>query len=476
MINVSTKIHDKFSIEFKVGFFGQDNGNVNDFAVNAWIFVPNSLDINPATYGKESFYRDVKSNVRLITPDFSLAEITQGEALPYHNLRRSFQTLPALTEYEFQVKLFAAIFRSSLRESFLQLQQSATPLQVKETVEHIRHTLAHYRALEEQLFENATLGRAASIFHYADEYMSQLATVQAIKLLRQLQDSENPSHEDSCKPLVALIQEEYHYKKSLGYTSILEDNQRQNRDHLARHSLLRKYIDSSLYLKKETTEDGTTAQQLSFGMAAGIAMLISMLIALPFQKYLGNYPTLIFIVLVVAYMFKDRIKEWFRKRFAYRLKSKYYDNKTTIHFKDENIGWIKESVDFINDAKTPPNVLALRNRTDLESDNTLLQEKTILYRKKVHIDSRHMNDHYEYNFPGINDIQRLYFHHFTLKMDDPETLTDTLDDKGCLHTTATLRVYNLHIVLQFSYLNQSEYRAFNIALTRDGILSIDEKR
>lgn len=476
MINVSTKIHDKFSIEFKVGFSGQESSAVNDFAVNAWVFVPNSLDINPATYGKDSFYRDVKSNVRLITPDFSLSDIAQGDGIPLRNLRNAFQTFPALTEYEFHIKLFAAIFRSSLRESFLQLQQNATPLQVKETVEHIRHTLAHYRALEEQLFENATLGRAASIFHYADEYMSQLATVQAIKLLRQLQDSEKPSHEDSCKPLVALIQEEYHYKKSLGYTSILEDNQRQNRDHLARHSLLRKYIDSSLYLKKETTEDGTTAQQLSFGMAAGIAMLISMLIALPFQKYLGNYPTLIFIVLVVAYMFKDRIKEWFRKRFAYRLKSKYYDNKTTIQFKNEQVGWIKESVDFISDTKTPCQVLALRNRSDLEADNALFQEKIIFYRKKVHVDSCTLRNHYEYRFSGINDILRLYVNNFTRKMDDPEIATDAIAADGTIQSFNTLRVYNLHIVLQFSYLNQSEYRAFNIALTRDGILSIDEKR
>ena len=71
MINVNTKIHDKFSVEFKVGFAGSEQDSVNDFTVNSWIFVPYSLDINPSTYGKEQFYRDVKSNVRLITPMFT---------------------------------------------------------------------------------------------------------------------------------------------------------------------------------------------------------------------------------------------------------------------------------------------------------------------------------------------------------------------------------------------------------------------
>lgn len=50
--------------------FVADGERGNDFAINTWIFLPNSLDINPATYGKEDFYRDVKSNVRFITPIF----------------------------------------------------------------------------------------------------------------------------------------------------------------------------------------------------------------------------------------------------------------------------------------------------------------------------------------------------------------------------------------------------------------------
>ncbi len=71
MIDIKAKIHDKFSVEFKVGFVA-DGERGNDFAINTWIFLPNSLDINPATYGSEDFYRDVKSNVRFITPIFPL--------------------------------------------------------------------------------------------------------------------------------------------------------------------------------------------------------------------------------------------------------------------------------------------------------------------------------------------------------------------------------------------------------------------
>ena len=68
MIEIQAKIHDKFSIEFKVGFITRKRLAISDFVMNTWIFVPHSLDINPMTYDKTRFYRDIKSNVRLITP------------------------------------------------------------------------------------------------------------------------------------------------------------------------------------------------------------------------------------------------------------------------------------------------------------------------------------------------------------------------------------------------------------------------
>ena len=81
MIEITAKVHDKFSIEFKVGFIVRRKLKLNDFAINTWIFIPNSLDINPLTYSKNQFYRDVKSNIRLITPVFLLREISIGLSL-----------------------------------------------------------------------------------------------------------------------------------------------------------------------------------------------------------------------------------------------------------------------------------------------------------------------------------------------------------------------------------------------------------
>ena len=122
MITIQTKKHDNFSVEFKFGFEGNSTeAGHHDFVVNSWIFVPNSLDINPQTYGKDQFYRDIKSNVRLITPVYLLRSLAESNSLPFATLRRALESLvseqtPINEEnYESQIKLFVAIFKSAIR-------------------------------------------------------------------------------------------------------------------------------------------------------------------------------------------------------------------------------------------------------------------------------------------------------------------------------------------------------------------------
>ena len=162
--------------------------------------------------------------------------------------------------------------------------------------------------------------------------MSHLTEVYAIRLLRYCQSREDGMDAEVVRSLTDLIAAEHQYKIDKGYHHFSADNMAESRDMFQYQNTLKKYIESALYLKSDSHPDGAAAQQLSFGVAAGIAMLISMLIALPFQKYLGQYPTLIFIILVIAYMFKDRIKDYARARLAHRLKSRFFDLKSNIFF------------------------------------------------------------------------------------------------------------------------------------------------
>ena len=481
MINITTKIHDQFSIEFKVGFAGSEHDAESNFKVNSWIFVPNNLGINAATYSKEQFYRDVKSNIRLITPNFTLAEMISGDKSPLALLQQvvdQYRNHPeSIHDLEFQVKMFCAIFKSALRDASNKILKAA-PTDIPtaapaEIVEDVTRITEAYRLL---IRNNTGDDFAPTVLLHGDEYMSHLIGIQAARLLRFMDSLPEQDFGNARQKLQQLIKQEVAYKESMGYSYITPHDDVANRNLVYKHGLLKKYIESALYLKQDTTNDGAAMKEITFSIAAGFAMLVSTLIAWPFQKYLGSYPFLIFIILIVAYMFKDRIKDFVRNLFVHRLKSKYFDHKTTLHFKEENIGWIKEGMDFINDAKTPEKVLYLRNRSSLEADNALQQERTILYRKQVQIDNQSLRNRYEYRFDGIHDIMRFHIQQYTRKMDDPTLLVDTLTEEGKLEEVPTLRIYIIHIILQFIHEEETEYRGFRITATRDGIVACEEMK
>ena len=481
MIEIQTKIHDQFSIEFKVGFSGREGVKVDHFDVNSWIFIPNGLDIIKSTYSKDRFYSDMKSNIRLLTPSFTLKEMAEGENAPLNHVRKSLEAVVAdstperLNEFEFQLKLFGSIFKSSIRnESAHIIAHADDPLTYERCMvyaDDVRRVLQGFRGLRDLV--NQPHEEVMTKMGFTDEFISHQAYIRTIRVLKAIGHFDQSGVKDAFTALADMLVDEKAYKTSRGYSHTVIGDEVNNRKLLYRHSLLKKYIESALYLKVNTTQDGQAVKQISFSLAAGLAMMVYLLITMPFQKYLGNYPSLIFFILVLFYILKDRIKELTRWLFAYQLKDKYYDNKTVVSIKNRSLGWIKEGMDFITDDKVPEEVLKMRGRNKLEADNKLLEEKIILYRKRVEIDNAVLRNQYNYEFKGINDIIRYHINYLTKKMDNPESVVDCLDEKQQVRTIKAERVYILHFVMQFKWEDHVEYKVFHVTANRNGILSIN---
>ena len=481
MIETQTKIHDRFSIEFKVGFSGREGVKTDHFDVNSWVFVPNALDINKSTYSKDQFYNDMKSNVRLLTPVFSLKAMVEGEESPLHHLDKALHEVldnpsqECADEFKFQVKLFGSIFKSSIRNESAKLvnrmEIQSLDNRCATYVEDVLRVIQSYRSLCLQIpLGNTAL---AEKFDFTDEFMSHQVEIRTMRIIKAIKRMEVPGTEEAFKMLSMMLDDETAYKSAKGYSHVVIDDEDNNRRLLHRHSLLKKYIESALFLKSDTTQDGKAVKQISFSLAAGLAMLVSMLATLPFQKYLGNYPNLVFFILIVIYMLKDRIKELTRWLFAYQLKDKYYDNKTMVSIKGRPLGWIKEGMDFITDDKVPAEVLKLRERSPLEADNKVLDEKIILYRKRVEIDNAVLRNQLSYEFKGINDIIRYHINYLIQKTDNPESVIDCLDEQHNVRAVKAERVYTLHFVMQFKWEDHVEYKVFHVTANRNGILSIN---
>ncbi|MDV7400587.1 hypothetical protein RZS08_54730, partial [Arthrospira platensis SPKY1] len=74
------------------------------------------------TYDKKDFYRDLKSNIRLITPIFLLSDIAKSKNSPFIKLEAAIRILASLPNrtntrnFEHQLKMLLSIVKSALRE------------------------------------------------------------------------------------------------------------------------------------------------------------------------------------------------------------------------------------------------------------------------------------------------------------------------------------------------------------------------
>jgi len=485
MIDILAKIHDKFSIEFKVGFHARRKVKINDFVMNTWIFIPDSLDINSLTYSREHFYRDIRDNIRLITPIFLLRDIAQGDMLPLKHLEAAFNNVAsypsrsASAEYEYQIKMFAAIFKSALRDQIKYIFHTAHPddrsILLDSLLSDVQETLVRYRALS-KIIKTPTVSKDNyNYFEFGDEFMSNLVDQQFFTLLSSLESKDKKLAEAFRNKIFLLIDTEIQYKKEHGYPVVALDSPDKNRDLVFRRGVLKKFIESDLFLNAKKKKDGVLVEQVYYSLAAGISMIFATTIAFSFQKTFGNFTVPLFVALVVSYMLKDRIKELMRYYFAHKRRAKYFDNKITVSIKNNTIGWSKEGFDFISEKNVPREVMQIRNRSALlEADNRYTREKIILYRKLLQIDRQKLDESSKYLVAGINEILRFNVQSFLNKMDNPEIPLYVKNNDGSLGKFMGVKVYYLNFIMQLKYQDFETFKRYRVVFNRNGIKEIEE--
>ena len=484
MIDLTTKIHDKFTIEFKVGFNTSaaiKPMKYSDFVMNTWIFVPNSLDINAAKYSKDDFYRDLKSVVRLITPSYSLHDLANDEQLlPNQSLISSFNEIlgePDETQDLFHsIKMYCAIAKSAFRDECAAVSQQSD---ATERIESCLHFLENgskivnrFRNLLDKLKDQEGSERTKQVFAYGDEFLSNVLE----KYAYRLRDSIRLDHPEDYPELEAhfkdILLPERAYREQQGYLSVKTDDTHSNEDFVFRASLLKKFSESDLYLNATKRKNTFLVEQILYSLAAGAAMVVATLSSFFFQQRYGNFTLPFLIALVISYMFKDRLKDWLRLIFARRVSNKVFDTRTDFRIKGRYIGWSKDSVDFVDSDTILPEVMELRNRNPLFAEVSGKDEKVLLFRKKVQLWPHELAKASPFPMKGINDILRYNITEYTRKMDNPSfPLSGTWEDNQYKPIKGK-KIYHLTFVMQCVYEGKTEYKRVVVRCDRNGIVDV----
>ena len=498
MIDLQTKIHDNYSVEFKEGFVvPEDDQRQSQFTINTWLFVPSSLDITAETYPKHLFWRDLKSHVRMITPVFTLHEMTKVDSQPVAYLSEAMKRMAAepsgenVEEYVYQIKMFCAILKSATREETHRICRIADTLATLGEQEadnaalelftgsstafalDLERVLTLFHSLRQIIEVPGVSDKMREVYAYGDEFTGHIVTLYAYRIIQRMESLAPKS--DACHLMKQLVNDISSHGREMGFAFPDSTRSRHNDTLIYRHGVLKKFIESELFVSLKKKKDGIAAEQTLYALAAGIAMIFATIVSFSVQRRFGSLSIPLFFALIFSYMIKDRIKELSRYWFVHRLGKKYYDNKSAVWVKGVQVGTIKEGVDFIDYDKVPGEVLKLRSlQLPMAVGNDVLDEKVILYRKLVTIDAQALHKSGTYDVKGINNICRLHIARFTQKMDNPDQTLMCLDEDNCLKQVAGKKIYYLNIVLQMCSGDKTEYRRYRLNLTRDGILNIEE--
>ncbi len=483
MIEEVLKIHDKFSIEIKLGFIARKKKKISDFACNTWIFIPNSLDINQATYTKTDFYRDIKSNIRLITPVFLLRDVADNQKLPLKFLEQALSELAStptrtnIAAYEYQIRMFLSILKSSLRNEINHIIQNNHTDDLGYLInsynENLKKIIWNYRSFRLIINVPTITKEVMDYYLFGDEFMSNLIEQHTFKLLSELESRQliQPVHKQK---LLDLIHSEINYKIDKNYLVVNKESPNRNRELIFRLGLLKKYAESELFLNADKKKDGALAEQVYYSLAAGLSMIFATAVAFSFQQRYGSLTMPFFVALVVSYMLKDRIKEFSRYYFAHKLGRRHFDQKTQITLNDFEIGWSKEAMDFISEAKVPAEVMRIRDRSAiLEANNRINTERIILYRKLVQLHRENLDKSSKFATLGMNEIIRINFSSFISKMDDPIVPLFVPDEKKGFETVKGEKIYFVNLIMQLKSEDQLLYRRYRIMINREGIGGVE---
>lgn len=486
MIHENIEMHDRFQFELKLGYRISEEKLYTPYHIEMYFFIPSSLDINKDTYSKKDFYSDLQTYIRFKSPTVLLRDIAgDGDGMPIQKLRKSCaellrrQDAGVIANYIRQIKMFSCVVKSALKDHIVFVTQQKIKDDIDSLIGDYIATIpiiaAEYRSIRQIITSPAIRENIHDYYLFGDEYLSLMIEESAYRLINHLKKNRAEDFAQYSTQLYDIIRTEIYHREKNQYQSIPKEND-DNEDIIFRKSILKKFMSSVLYLKTATEKEGLFLEQLLFGIAAGLSMLFATSVAFYSQMRYGSIGVSVFAILVVSYMFKDRIKEILRTYFSKKMQKSLFDYKTTLFTAEkETIGWIKEVFFFTKEEKVPSEILHIRNKDHItEIENGGMGEKVAVYVGNVNLFSRKLIDLYkDYTMEGVNNIMRYDIARYLQKMDNPKKSLFILHEQGHKEIYGK-RVYHLNVVIKYDSKNGTEYKHYRIVINRDGIRRIEE--
>lgn len=479
------------------------------FRVDAFYFLPTNLGVSAMSYGKDDFFKDVLSYLRFKTPNLSshtladpLSSLSPLNILSF-NLKQLVEqpTIDERLERSTinEAKLLGTILIANWRDLRKQARelgqalahrprssQAASELldDIISRLEAEHEVLLKYRALRRAYADNrACLSpKMLDALRLVDEFLTYRFDENLAKIHEAFLGVEHTLVSRFDDRLAWLGSQEAEYRREEGFIQLSSDAPEGLELYTYRTGALKKYLAQVLYLNIRTVREVHRFRGFVAAFGAALAAFWSTLGDRNVNVHLHGVSTSALIVtIVLVYVLKDRIKEFFKETLATQVQRLLPDQRLTIidPMTQRRIGTCRQTVRYEAKRKLPADIRRLRefsHSIDLDEER---EEEVLSYRHSVKLEAKTIHATHLRRM-HVKHILRYSVANLLKRLSDPLVKVSRFNERsGRFEVLLAPKVYHVNVVFRVTKvgidgrLEEPVYHRVRVVLSKDGIERVE---
>jgi hypothetical protein len=500
---VRHSIHDRFQVESDITFDLRPRGpfeNRRRFKVDMYLYLPYAMGVNATNLRGEEFFRHWTSYFRVRAPLYQQWRVLPPELLSFPSVDEYFaghlstelrqRHGPRVIQ---DVKLFGNFLYTELkklRQALPKKRRNRDAERRRYLAEELLHRVSllwSFREIclkplrEDRYLVDEDVQRA---FYLTDEYLSYRAELVLLRARDSL-----PEHGEE---LAEMLAREITYRHEHGLLVLTADEEEPValEAYTYRLGLLKKYLGEVLFLQSVSDKKDLLYKNYAAAIGAGLAALFTGIVEHQRMQYLGGEGSglrfsFLIALAVLAYIFKDRIKELSRDYFNTRMRERLPDQRFRLLHQsvmpdgkpvEHELGVSTEYFRFVKEV--PADVGYLRTLGQTRSCDPVRREHIVHMARRF--DFEVLNERQRMLFPLLKNVVRLDISPFLNKLDNPTMPVSYFDKNRHAKTVAAPKVYHVNVVFRYETLFGPEgtlvkvdYERLRLVIDKNGIVRLE---
>ena len=498
-LRVRNSQHDRLQMESILTFDLKPIGDEEDYRryeVDTYFYIPTSIGINNSSYPPSSFFRHFTSYFRIRTP-----KLSQWVSCEPSDFR-----MPALEDYldshmetferkrlgprvVQEIKLFGNLIHTEMKSLEKRCKRKGGRSEYLKELVRIHKVIWAFRDVyATQLREQPLLlgHEIRRVLRLTDEYISYRLEVIDIRIMKAVPDWS--------EKIEGWLQRETAYREKTEMLSLhqADETNRTFEAYTYRLGLLKKYLAEVLYLKTESAKKDHLYRNAVAAFGAGLAATFAGWAEHNRIQYLtgndsGIRLTVLIGIAVVAYVFKDRIKDLSKEYFNNRLKARLPDRRWALQYPfvhrdgskgNIELGFAQEYVRYLKAA--PEEIQYLRTIEKKRDLDPKRRDEVLHLARRFDFSLRSQEEKDDIRY--LKNVVRIDFASFLAKLDNPSKTVHYYGGEDGNRVTSAPKVYHVNVLCRYRTVFggeeapmrvRTDYERLRVVLDKNGIVRIE---